>query len=163
MEVVLVKRWRASSTRDDASYNASYWASYFPCETSTAFWQAFTRVLSDTCEWGGADGPFPWTTPSRWCKHHSIHIPTKSYSLFAMCRGPWSRSQQYPNGYPACHGLGPMSWVWSLSRVPPHHLLSVWCDPLPGARLWCCQPSCVVGIAEPRFTTACGPAGVAVM
>ena len=32
-----------------------------------------------------------------------------------------------------------------------------------GAQLHCCQPSSVVGIAEPRFTTACGPAGVVAM
>ena len=53
MEVVWFMGMRASTSSGDASYNASYEASYFLCETRTGFC-ASARVLSDTHRWGGA-------------------------------------------------------------------------------------------------------------
>ena len=76
-----------------------------------------------------------------------------------------SWSQQYPNGHPACHVLGPTFGYVLCHRSHPTICCRCGVTPCPeqGSRLHCCQPSCVVGIAEPRFTTACGPAAVVVM
>ena len=76
-------------------------------------------------------------------------------------------------------GLGPSSiptgtqhataWVPCIGCVHCHRshpttiLLSVWCDPLPEHGSGAISHPVAVGIAEPRFTTACMTAGVVVM
>ena len=109
------------AAQSDASYNASYRASYFLCEMCTATARTSAHVLSDMRGWGGPDWPIPYATHTRCASTTPTNTPTKSYSLSAMCWSPWSWSQQYPNGYPACHSLGPnvLGMIIATGPTPP--------------------------------------------
>ena len=122
-------------------------------ELNCVFLPVCVRMI-DTPERGPVNGPTSTLLSTQWCVSPLNPTPTLCSLHYAGAQGlvvP-AVSQRAPSMPRA----GSHVWVCPLSQVPPHHLLLVWCDPLPGAQLQCCQPSCVVGIAEPRFTTACG-------